>query len=68
MECFSPSNDRNEKIDNILEGARQALELVGDASDVIPVPGLSTAVGVLKSIIDAIQVRPHVPFRRRLKD
>ena len=66
MACFSPSNDRDEKIDAILEAARKALEVVGDASDVIPVPGLSVAVGVLNSIIETIQVCPHLLFHRRL--
>ena len=56
MERFSRSNDRDEKIDNALAATQKLLEFVGDASDVIPVPGLSTAVEVLKSIIEAIQV------------
>ena len=67
MECFSPSNDRDEKIDAILNAARRALEFWGDASDAIPVPGLSVAVSMLGSIIDAIQVCPHALFRKCLK-
>ena len=62
MACFSPSNDHDEKIDAILEGARQALEFVGGVSDVIPVPGLSTVVNILSSIIGGIQVCYHVSF------
>ena len=67
MACFSPSNDRDEQIDAILTAAHKALEFVGDASDYIPVPGLSPAVDVLSSIIDTIEVFRCVLFHRRMK-
>lgn len=56
MQCFSPSNDHHERVDSALAVTHKLLEFVDNASDAIPVPGLGTAVGVLKSIIEAIQV------------
>ena len=56
MNCFSGCNFDLD-LDEVLGGAKAALENLEPVIDAAPIPGLSTATSILVQVIERVEVR-----------
>ena len=57
MSCFASKGLNDDRIDYVLDGARNVLDLGSDALSLSPIPGLNVAAGALSFLIGMVQVR-----------